>query len=203
MPPQAPTPVDLRAATAQDAAIMARLLHDTDPELAAREWRHWARPGESLLSAAERRCAAEDTDLSFHNATLATSIDAVVGLLQAIPVLSTDLKNGGRRASELANLPDSIHLLALYVVPHYRRLGVGRLLMRQMEVRAADLGFRIATLFTRADNEPALLLYQRLGYSEYGHATVALGVDPQATVQFLSLCKHIEMGIAPEQRCEE
>jgi ribosomal protein S18 acetylase RimI-like enzyme len=200
MTPQVATPVELRAATAEDAAIIAQYLHDADPELAAREWRHWTRPGESLLSAAERQCAAEHTDFSFRNASLATSTGRVIGLLQTIAIWphdvpgaqAIDAPNAGSRASELSHLPNSVHLLTMYVDPAYRRQGAAMRLMRQAETRAIDFGFQTTTLFIRADNQSALPLHRRLGYVEYGRAAVAIGDDPQATVQFLSLRKHID-----------
>jgi ribosomal protein S18 acetylase RimI-like enzyme len=200
MTPQAPALVELRAATAEDAAIIAQYLHDTDPELAVREWRHWTRPGESLLSAAERQCAAEGTDFSFRNASLATSDGHVIGLLQTIPIWphdvagaeAVDAPNAGSRSSELSHLPNSIHILAMYVHPAYRRQGVAMRLMRQAETRAIDFQFQTTTLFIRADSESALMLHRRLGYVEYGRAAVAIGDDPQATVQFLSLRKHVD-----------
>ena len=54
------------------------------------------------------------------------------------------------------------------VLPEYRRLGAGRLMMTALETRFAALGVMLALLEVRSKNLPAIGLYTSLGYSEYG-----------------------------------
>jgi ribosomal protein S18 acetylase RimI-like enzyme len=56
----------------------------------------------------------------------------------------------------------NVHDLA--VVPAYRRQGVGRRLLAQVEARARTLGCCKLTLEVREDNHPAQHLYQELGF---------------------------------------
>jgi len=63
---------------------------------------------------------------------------------------------------------DEAHITNVAVHPEYRQLGIGRLLMQQMFLRAAVLGAARMTLEVRVSNEPACLLYTSLGFSQEG-----------------------------------
>ena len=56
------------------------------------------------------------------------------------------------------------HLLLLYVAPHHRRRGLGTALMAQAEAWARQRGDRHIGLHVFNDNQPALALYQKLGF---------------------------------------
>lgn len=55
-------------------------------------------------------------------------------------------------------------LTELYVEPEYRRQGVARALIVAAEAWAAQLGAHSLVVLTGDDNEPALALYQALGF---------------------------------------
>ncbi len=57
------------------------------------------------------------------------------------------------------------HLLLLYVAPQHRRQGLGTALMAQAESWARQRGDHHIGLHVFNDNQPALALYQKLGYS--------------------------------------
>ncbi|MEH2192582.1 MAG: GNAT family N-acetyltransferase [Nostoc sp.] len=56
------------------------------------------------------------------------------------------------------------HIFILYVVPEYRRLGIGTALMRYVENWAIQRGDRQIGLQVFQSNKPALNLYNQLGY---------------------------------------
>jgi [ribosomal protein S18]-alanine N-acetyltransferase len=59
---------------------------------------------------------------------------------------------------------DEIHINNVAIRPAFRGGGVGTALMRHVLAEAVRLGARRATLEVRAGNEPALRLYERLGF---------------------------------------
>ena len=61
-----------------------------------------------------------------------------------------------------------LDLLTLATHPKRRREGHGRRLVRHLLVRAVDLGCTRATLEVRRSNEPALGLYEGLGFARVG-----------------------------------
>lgn len=56
------------------------------------------------------------------------------------------------------------HIFLLYVMPDHRRRGLGRALMQQVEIWSQQRGDRQVGLQVFSDNQPALHLYQTLGY---------------------------------------
>ena len=59
---------------------------------------------------------------------------------------------------------DEIHINNVAVLPQFRGQGIGTLLMQHVLAEAHRLGARRATLEVRASNQPALRLYERLGF---------------------------------------
>lgn len=62
------------------------------------------------------------------------------------------------------HLVDELHINSLAVAPERRRQGLGSELMRGVLARARDEGAVRATLEVRRSNEPARILYERLGF---------------------------------------
>lgn len=60
--------------------------------------------------------------------------------------------------------PERQHLARIITAPHRRGEGLGGRLVAHLLVRARSLGATVATLNVRPDNDPALLLYLRLGF---------------------------------------
>lgn len=63
---------------------------------------------------------------------------------------------------------DEGYITDLGVFAQYRRHGVGRELLRELERRGRALGLRFLTLEVRPSNAAALGLYRALGYQEAG-----------------------------------
>lgn len=59
-------------------------------------------------------------------------------------------------------------VLNLCVAPEARRRGVGEALMRELEKRLPPKGVEKITLEVRASNDPAIALYEKLGYARVG-----------------------------------
>ena len=66
------------------------------------------------------------------------------------------------RASNAARIP-VVHWLL--VDPHWRRRGVGQLLMSHLERAAWEAGFRAVELETHTDWAAAVAFYQSIGYA--------------------------------------
>lgn len=59
-------------------------------------------------------------------------------------------------------------MMNLAVHPEYRRAGVGRQLVRELVSRLKEQGSHILVLEVRASNEPAIALYDQLGFVQVG-----------------------------------
>jgi ribosomal protein S18 acetylase RimI-like enzyme len=62
--------------------------------------------------------------------------------------------------------PDQIQIATLVVHPDHQRLGIARRLLRDALQRGTGLAFSVVT---GAANQPALALYQGLGFVPYRH----------------------------------
>lgn len=82
----------------------------------------------------------------------------VIGMVQLI------LKNADND-SQLANGRNVAHVHALQISKDLHRKGFGNLIMQQLEDEALNLGLDQLTLGVDGDNEKALNLYKKLGYS--------------------------------------
>ena len=58
------------------------------------------------------------------------------------------------------------HIWTLEVLPPYRKRGIGARLLTELEERLRAMGAVECYLEVRADNEPALRLYEKLGYEK-------------------------------------
>ena len=64
------------------------------------------------------------------------------------------------------------HVLLLYVIPEYRRRGLGNALMQKAEDWAMQQGDRKIGLQVFEASQPAQLLYRQLGYSTYARTLI-------------------------------
>ena len=60
------------------------------------------------------------------------------------------------------------HLYLLAVEPRYRRGGIGAAMLAWLEKSCTTAGIQIVRLEVRADNQPALAFYKKLGYRNLG-----------------------------------
>ena len=85
-------------------------------------------------------------------------------------VLAAELPEGGGIAGFLAArlMGEEAELQNLAVHPGYRRRGVAKTLMERFHRRLTAAGVKRVYAEVRASNQPALSLYQSLGYTECG-----------------------------------
>jgi ribosomal protein S18 acetylase RimI-like enzyme len=71
-------------------------------------------------------------------------------------------------ASFLDAVATRAHLVSMWTAPTHRRRGVGRLLVNEVLSWAHRRGARTLLLMVTSSNEPAILFYQRLGFTLTG-----------------------------------
>ncbi len=59
---------------------------------------------------------------------------------------------------------DEAHITTISIDESHRRQGVGERLMKELLLRAKEKGMVCSTLEVRASNDPAVRLYEKLGY---------------------------------------
>jgi ribosomal protein S18 acetylase RimI-like enzyme len=130
-----------------DMALLVKFLQRTYQELFGEQsFAHLARTVDSHLS--------RDTPLWWIHVETpwdATSTSPVAGLWAGHAI---DQVKGDRHA----------HIFLLYVDPAHRRQGLGRVLMHQAEQWARYRGDRQISLQVFHHNQPAIRLYEQLGY---------------------------------------
>jgi len=60
------------------------------------------------------------------------------------------------------------HLVSMWVAPTHRKCGTGRLLVDEIANWSRQRGVDVLQLMVTSSNEPAMLFYQRLGFSRTG-----------------------------------
>ncbi len=77
--------------------------------------------------------------------------------------------NGGVAGYLMAwRTPDQLHILNVAVDPHYRRKGIGAMMLRSAMADARRGGMREVTLEVRRSNTAALAMYRAHGFQEAG-----------------------------------
>lgn len=67
-------------------------------------------------------------------------------------------------------LKDEMFISNLAVFKEYRGLGISTALLKSVEERAKNWGFRKLTLFVETDNSHAKMVYEKFGFKEAGRA---------------------------------
>lgn len=101
----------------------------------------------------------------------------------------------GLAAADFRPMPQTAVLWMLSVHERFQSLGVGTLLVRALEQRAADRGCRTARLGVEHDNPRAAALYRRLGYRERGTELDAWPVAGGRT--YVTVCTVLERDLVP------
>lgn len=134
-------------------------------ELSQEAWRSLAHPPEvfAALSEADERAFLESVDAHPRNFFVAAfSAGRVIGAANVRVDTATFSQHSGE--------------LGLGVLAAYRRQGVARVLMQSLIEAASELGVWNLTLRVRTFNEPAIALYESLGFRRVGvlHGVTAL-----------------------------
>jgi RimJ/RimL family protein N-acetyltransferase len=106
-------------------------------------------------------------------------------------LIARDTQRGliGTASLGVGSTPKEAHrgvVWGVYVVPEARRMGVGGLLLNDLIDRASRTnGLRNLTLTVASANQPALRLYQSLGFTEFGFDRDALYVNGEFVSEIL------------------
>jgi ribosomal-protein-alanine N-acetyltransferase len=127
--------------------------------------------------------------ISIEQLTSASEIDDVIAIEEASftnpwtrQMYLAELERPGLSFCYLARTPDrqvvgfcslwrvvdELHINNLAVIPEQRRAGIATALLRHVLAEGARLGAVRATLEVRKSNEPARLLYERMGFAVAG-----------------------------------
>jgi ribosomal protein S18 acetylase RimI-like enzyme len=172
----------LRRAESRDASAAARLILEAAPSLSL-----FLGDRSTTLRAAEAAFRADRTELSYRFGMVEEG-DGLRGLIIAFPgrqfgslKLGTGVQlaraAGARHAADLIRRgrvldrlmanpgPDVMYVSVLAVAPENRGHGIGAVLLERVVAAADWMGLGVA-LDVGLENEPALRLYQRLGFEE-------------------------------------
>jgi ribosomal protein S18 acetylase RimI-like enzyme len=162
----------LRAARPEDCRRIAELFEISSDGVADYVWSRLQEdyPGLSLLEIGERRYARENTAFSYQNCVVAERAGEVIGMLHAFviepaagPSAAADIDPVLRPYAEL-EVPGSLYISGLALVPGERGRGVGTRLLEIARERAQELGCPALSLICFAGNAGARRLYERHGF---------------------------------------
>jgi GNAT superfamily N-acetyltransferase len=169
----------LRAARPDDCRRIAELFRISSDGIADYVWSRLQKeyPGLSLLEIGERRYARENTAFSYQNCVVAERAGEVVGMLHAFviePAAAATLEPDPvlRPYAEL-EVPGSLYVSGLALLPGERGRGVGARLLQVARERARELGCPEVSLICFAANEGARRLYAREGFRVIDRRAVA------------------------------
>jgi len=67
--------------------------------------------------------------------------------------------------------------LSIYISPHYRRHGLGRILLTKALDACSELGIQSLVGLVFGHNEPSLKLFEQFGFSRWGHLPSVANLD--------------------------
>lgn len=152
---------------------MAELIDMAAEGLASWLWSQSASPGQDPLEVGMERARRDEGSFSYRNTHVAEFDGEVIAMLMGYRqpdifelVDTSELPDPIRPLVELeAGAPASWYVNALAVRPQHRGRGIGRDLLRHARALAAETGARGLSLIAAEENEGAVRLYQREGYS--------------------------------------
>ncbi len=163
-----------RAATAEDADHLAKLINYAGEGMPLYLWERMAENGETAWDVGRRRAQRTEGGFSYLNATIAEADGEVAGCLigYALPDEPEDIDYDEMPPmfvplQELENLaPGTWYVNVLAVHTHLRGAGVGTALLEVAERLAAEKACRGLSLIVADANTGARRLYERCGYEE-------------------------------------
>jgi ribosomal protein S18 acetylase RimI-like enzyme len=166
--------VVLRAARTDDCRRIAELFRISSDGAADYVWSRLQKnyPGLSLLEIGERRYQRENTAFSYQNCVVAERAGEVIGMLHAFviepadgPPAPDDAIDPVLRPYAELEVPGSLYVSGLALLPGERGRGLGTRLLRIARERARELGCPELSLICFAGNAGARQLYEREGFS--------------------------------------
>jgi ribosomal protein S18 acetylase RimI-like enzyme len=162
-----------RAATVDDASVLAELINYAGESLPLYLWSRMAEPGEGAWDVGRHRAAREEGSFSYRNATIIEHDGQCAGCLIGYEIpdkpepIPDDMPAMFVPLQELENLaPGTWYINVLAVRPQFRNQGLGTKLMALAEEKAQRLGKRGMSVIVSDANLGARRIYTRLGYNE-------------------------------------
>jgi ribosomal protein S18 acetylase RimI-like enzyme len=161
-----------RAATREDAPVLAELVNYAGEGLPLYLWGKMAAPGETDWDVGRKRAAREEGSFSYRNASVIEQDGACAGALigydipdapepigPALPAMFVPLQ-------ELENLaPGTWYVNILAVLPRFRSLGLGTQMLQLADTIGRARGRRGMSVIVSDSNPGAQRLYARCGYA--------------------------------------
>lgn len=165
--------MEIRRATLNDCYSIAELALIAGEGIPAFFWEQSRGEGEDIVSVGARNLASESENFSYKNAHVAIVDECIAGMLLAYRLPSaeeaedvSDFPAFIRPLIELEQcVPGSFYVNMLAAYPQFRGQGVGTALMSVARQLAQEAACQTISLEVFGQNEGALRLYQRLGYS--------------------------------------
>jgi ribosomal protein S18 acetylase RimI-like enzyme len=173
-----------RPATAADAATIAQLFGISSDGVADYVWTTLAPqyPGLTPLEIGARRYAREDIAFSYKNCVVAQIEDRVVGMLHTFaipeePEPAVPTPEPAPEADVLApykrlELPGSWYISGVALFPGFRGRGLGTKFLSIARQQAQEQGLRALSLIVFEQNNGAVALYERNGFTVAARAPV-------------------------------
>lgn len=164
----------IRAATPQDAGILAKLIDIAGEGIPNWLWTQMASEGQTALDVGEERARRETGGFSWRNALVGEHGGEIAAMMLGYPIEEPSATD----RAEAAGLPEPVrpfvelehlsagtfYVNALAALPGRRGLGLGAALMQAAEDKAAATGINRMSIQVFEQNTHAAKLYDRLGY---------------------------------------
>ncbi|MGF1498196.1 MAG: GNAT family N-acetyltransferase [Elainellaceae cyanobacterium] len=151
----------LRSGSSLDRALLVKFMQQTYQELYPRhDFHHLAHTVDQYLSNQTQLWWVEPLWEDLHARNSSAELAALPHTQRSSPVGCLWLGQGINQAQGDRHT----YIFLLYVAPDHRRRGIGTALMDQAEQWARHRGDRQISLQVFCHNQPALALYQKLGY---------------------------------------
>ena len=164
-----------RAATINDADVLAELVNYAGEGLPLYLWGQIAAPGQSAWDVGRDRAAREEGSFSYRNATIIEHDGHCAGCLIGYEIpdnpgpIPDEMPKMFVPLQELENLaPSTWYINVLAVRPQSRGLGLGTKLLGLADDRARALGKPGLSVVVSDANRNARRLYEHCGYGESG-----------------------------------
>ena len=168
--------VDIRPANKNDANSLAKFINIAGEGIPEYFWQMSATEEKSAIDIGIERASRDIGGFSYKNAHVAVLNNQVVGMILIYPLEQPSQAD----INELENLPavirpmveleymvaNTYYINALAVSEHVRNEGIGSKLISCAELEAKKSGFKTMSIQVFSQNQKALNLYIRQGYSE-------------------------------------
>ena len=163
--------IRLAPASRHDCRRIAELFQISSDGVADYIWSQLAAPEQSLLQVGQKRYERVDTAFSYQNCVVAERGGEIVGMMHSFVIPEPDEGAADEPGDPVLQpyaeleLPGSLYIAGLAVLPAYRGLGYGSQMLAAARQRARELRVGEISLLCFAENAGAVRLYEREGFA--------------------------------------